>query len=307
MKLLLIMSKENAGKKNKDLSIKKNIKRNTIAYNPSIDKKTLLSFAEINKNKKKKRKRRYLKDIYGLVSYVIDEEVDKKELNKIPYTQALRIDKRNYFDMFLSFLANEIDLIKIFYYKNPFEHISLSLSLYAFESCLDFTLNCFLCNDDVVSQKFHNNGSIRFITSFSLSLMSNIFSSVLVFLVGKLADYAEILEHILKEIFKESKYFITIEKFKKCLIIKLTLFFILQIIINLSMCYYLMIFCTIYHKIQGNIMLNYLLGFSQSLLLSLGIAIFSSLLRFLSLKYKWKYIYYTSKHLFEKSNIEILF
>lgn len=96
------------------------------------------------KFKKKKKKKSVVKDIYGLVSYTIDEEVDKKEYNKIPYTQALRIDKRHFFETFISFLANEIDIVKIFYYRNPYSHISITFPLYIFELCLDLTFNCFL-------------------------------------------------------------------------------------------------------------------------------------------------------------------
>ena len=73
------------------------------------------------------------------------------------------------------------------------------------------------------------------------------------------------------------------------------------------MCYYLMIFCTVYHQTQGNIIFNYFIGICESMTLSLGLAIIVSFIRYLSLKYKWRYMYYTSKHLFEKSNIEILF
>ena len=43
------------------------------------------------------------------------------------------------------------------------------------------------------------------------------------------------------------------------------------------------------------------------MLLSLIISIVISLIRYLSLKYRWKYIYYTSKHFFEKENIELIF
>ena len=193
------------------------------------------------------------------------------------------------------------------YYRNPYVHISISLSLYVFELCVDLTFNCLLFTDDVVSQKYNNKGSLKLFTSFSLSLMSNIISSVLVFLIGKLADYGDTLESILTEIFKRNKYFLTYVKFKKYLAIKLTLFFILQMQINICMCYYLMIFCTVYHKTQGSIMLNYIIGIFQSMILSFGIALFCSFIRFLSLKYKWRYLYYTSKHLFENSNFEVLF
>jgi len=258
------------------------------------------------KLKKKKNKRSVIKDIYGLVSYTIDEEVDKKEYNKIPYIQALRIDKRHFFETFISFLANEIDIIKIFYYRNPYSHISITLPLYTFELCLDLTFNCFLFNDDIVSQKYHNNGNIQFITSLIVSCMANIISSFISYIVGKLVDYEDIFENILKEILEKEKYYITFRKFKKFLAIKLTLYFILQTIANVFMLYYLVIFCTIYQKTQVNIIFNYFIGVCESIFLSLGIALLSALMRIYSLKYRWPYIYYISKHLFETSNIEVL-
>ena len=257
------------------------------------------------KFKKKKKKKNIVKDIYGLVSYTIDEEVDKKEYNKIPYTQALRIDKRHFFETFISFLANEIDIIKIFYYRNPYSHISITLPLYTFELCLDLSFNCFLCNDDIVSQKYQN-GNIRFITSLIVSCMANIISSFISFIVGKLVDYEDIFENILKEILEKGKYYILFQKFKKFLAIKLTIYFIVQTIINVCMFYYLVIFCSVYQRTQVNIVFNYFIGVCESILLSLGIALLCALMRLFSLKYRWPYIYYISKHLFETSNIEVL-
>ena len=61
-----------------------------------------------------------------------------------------------------------------------------------------------------------------------------------------------------------------------------------------------MIFCTIYHKTQGRIMINYIVGIAQSIAISVGLTIIISLIRYLSLKNKWKYIYNTSKYFFEK-------
>ena len=235
----------------------------------------------LNKKKfsKKNLRQIIIKDELGLVSYISDEQVDKKELNGVPYTQALRIDKRNYIEMFFSVLFHEISIIDIFYYKNPYNHLSLTLSIYIFELCLDLTLNCLLYTDDVVSVKYNNNGSIGFFTSLSLSFMSNIFASIIAFIVGKLADYGDILEMILKNSIKQKQYFLNIIKFKKYLALKLTGFFILQAIKNLCMCYYLMIFCTIYHQTQGSIMVNYIVGIAESMLISLGLSIFTSIIR----------------------------
>ena len=253
-----------------------------------------------NKNSSLKKKKGMTKDIYSLINFINDEEVDNKELNDIPYTQALRIDKRTWFKMFLSVTAHEIEIINIFYYRNPYNHLTIVFSTYTFELCLDLTLNTLLYTDDVVSEKYNNNGSLEFFTSLSLSFMSNIISSIIAFIVCKLADYADVMELMITNVAKERQYISNVIKFRKYLSIKLTLFFIIQMIINLAMCYYLMIFCTVYHKTQGSIMLNYLLGIAQSIGISFGLALITSLIRYLSIKYRWRNIYYTSKYFFDK-------
>ena len=236
---------------------------------------------------------------FNFIRFTHDDQVDQKELNTIPYTQALRIDHRNYFQMLISVLAHEIQIIDTFYYKSPFNHLSIALSIYIFELCLDLTLNCLLYTDDVVSEKYKNNGNIEFFTSLTLSFMSNIISSLIAFIATKLANYADVLEFIIKESVLKKDYFLSIVKFKKYFNLKLTFFYILQIIINFGMCYYLMIFCTIYQKTQGSIMKNYILGIGQSLVISLGLTIIISLMRYLSLTYRWKSFYNSSKYLFE--------
>ena len=228
------------------------------------------------------------------------ELIDPKEINIIPYFEAIRFDDRNYAQMFLSVIFSEIKIIRIFYYKNTFEHLSIILSEYTFELCLDLTLNCLLYTEDVISEKYNNNGSIKFFTTLSLSFMSNIISSIISFFICKLSDYVEFFELIIHDVTDKSKYLLNMLKFKKYLCIKLSAFFIIQTIFNLMMCYYLMIFCTVYHKTQGSIMINYLTGIAESMAISFGLALITSLMRYLSLRCRWKSIYYTSKYFFEK-------
>ena len=228
-----------------------------------------------------------------------EEKVDNKDLNIIPFSQALRMDKRNFFQIFLSVLSHEIKIISIFYYRHPYEHLSIILSHYMFELCLDLTLNSLLYTEDVISEKYNNNGSIRFFTSLSLSFISNIISSIIAFFLSKLSDYAEFLDLIIKDVMEKSKYYLNIIKFKKLLCIKLTAFFFIQTLINLAMCYYLMIFCTVYHNTQGSIMINYLTGVAESMIISFALTLITSIMRTIGLKCGVKSIYYTSKYFFE--------
>ena len=65
------------------------------------------------------------------------------------------------------------------------------------------------------------------------------------------------------------------------------------------MCYYLMIFCTVYHNTQGSIMINYLTGVAESMIISFALTLITSIMRTIGLKCGVKSIYYTSKYFFE--------
>ena len=64
-------------------------------------------------------------------------------------------------------------------------------------------MNALLYSDDVVSQKYHNNGNLDFITSLSLSLASNIISSIAIWIIEKLTNYHEILQILVENVQKE--------------------------------------------------------------------------------------------------------
>ena len=228
-----------------------------------------------------------------------NKEIDKKEINILPYTKALRLDDRNFIQIFFSVLFNKIEIINIFYYKNESVHLSLTLSIYISSLLLDLTLNCLLYTDEEISEKYHNDGKLEFFTSISLSFFANIISGIIMFIVIKLTEYASILEIIIRDISDQNNYYINILRFKKYMKIKLSIFYIIQFILNVLMFYYLTIFCAVYNKTQGSIIVNYLYGILESLLFSLGLTITISLIRFLSIKYKWKSIYNASKYFYE--------
>ena len=290
------IKKTNKDKKLLNNNLKKigSSKKKINLFNINESSKNFIITNSKNMYKVKSRKR-----FFELSEYGNDKSISKEELNHVPYTQALRIDDRDFMQMFLSILAKEIKIISIFYYKNPLVHLSLTTSIYLFESLLDLTLNCFLYTDDYISEKY-NNGNLKFITSILLSLMSNIVSSIITYYVVGLVEYTELLEMILNQIVDKKFYFLNIMKFKKYLTIKLVIFYSLQTLLSLCMCYYLTIFCIIYRQTQGSIMINYLTGIAQSVTISLILSFVTSFLRYASIKNKIKILYNTSKYLFEK-------
>ena len=228
-----------------------------------------------------------------------DDNVEKRELNNIPYRQALRIDKRSFFQILLSVLSNQIEFLSLFLYRHPYSHFTLTISIYLFELLLDLTMNCFLYTDDIVSEKYHNDGNLSMFTTLSLSFISNIISSIVVFIIAKLTNYPEIIESIIFNVKNKRKYIENIARLFKYIKLRLGLFYFLQITFIVIMTYYLFIFCTVYHKSQSSIMVNYIVGACISLSISVGLTLIISILRAISIKYHYYQLFNISKYLYE--------
>ena len=214
--------------------------------------------------------------------------------------KALRIDKRNKLEIFMSVFANGIGFLNLFYFKNDYSHFSLTISIYIFELLFDLLMNSFLYTDDVVSEKYHQEGKLSMITSLSLSFISNIISSLMVYIIAKLTNYPEFLEIIISNVKKEKKYYDYIIRFMKYIKIRLGIFFFLQLSSILLMIYYLFIFCTVYHQSQTSITINYIIGALTSLAISTVLSIIISILRIISLNYHFKKLYNISRNIYDK-------
>ena len=229
-----------------------------------------------------------------------EENIEKDKLNEIPYGQALRIDNRNFFQILLSVFVYKIGLLNLFCYRNPYTYFSLSSTVYLFEVLLDITMNCFLYSDDVVSEKYHNNGSLSMVTSFTLSIISNIISSIIASIVSHLTDFSELFDAIVVSVKYKKRYLENMIKFLRNIKIMLTIFYILEILLILLMTYYLFIFSTVYHYSQVSIVINYIIGATTSLAISVGLTLIISILRIASIKYHSNRMFNISRYIYDK-------
>ena len=248
--------------------------------------------SENKKNDEIDFKKLYLKKIR-----LNDEDVDINDYNTLPYTQALRIDKRNIFLIFMNLIKMKIDIISIIFYPEEYTNRTLLISTYLLDFLFNYFMNALLYSDDVVSQKYHNNGSLNFVTSLSLSLASNIISSIAIWIVKKLTNYHELMEYLVKNIYNEKDFIYFFYKIHRFLKIKISIYFILNFIVVVAITYYVFIFCIIYKKSQISLLSNYFLGIAESMLKTLVITFVVCILRFVALKIKSKRIYRTSVYL----------
>ena len=145
---------------------------------------------ETKKEKTERRlvKRRKSKKITSQTS-LFNEKINKKEeeekkekeeeesINELPYTKALELDKRNIFHIYYSFLVEKLEFINIFCTGNRFK-IILFIE-YLLSLLINFFFNALLHSDEVVSHKYHNNGSLDILVSLVLSILSNIVTAIL--------------------------------------------------------------------------------------------------------------------------------
>ena len=286
-------------------SNKKSIKR---CSNQEINNNILINFTDVNENndeikshESQDNENEELKIDFNFrhLININDNDINNEEINNVPYTQALRVDKRDTFQIFISVIKYEIGFLKLYFYKNSYSHFSIDISIYLFELLLDLTMNCILYSDEVVSQKYNNEGKLSKITTLTLSIISNIISSFIVYLISYLVDYVEVIEAIIKNVKYMKDYHINIIRFFKYIKVKLGFYYFFEFIINMFMTYYLFIFCTVYHETQGSILINYITGALISFITSVGIAIIISVLRSASIKYKNARLFNISKYLYE--------
>ena len=197
----------------------------------------------------------------------------------------------------MSLLKKKIEIISILFFPEDFTHKSLTLCIYTLDFLLSFFTNALLYTDDVVSEKYHNNGQLDLFTTLFLSLTSNIISFIIMFLIKKIVTYNEYLSRMVSDIYKKSEYILTFKKLYLVLKIKVYLFYIISSILSLFITIYLLIFCQIYSNSQRSLIINYLMGLIESVSYSIGVPLIICILRYLGLKNKIIYLYRTSVYL----------
>ena len=175
-----------------------------------------------------------------------DKTINNDEVNEISFEQALRVDKRDCIQMFFSVFAYKVQILNLIFYLNPLSSFYIIFLVYLLDVFLDIVMNCLLYTDDVVSEKYHNEGELSYITTLSLSIISTAIASFVSAVLENLTNYISILQEILYNSKNEQKCHINMKRFFKYLYKRITCFIFVDIILISALSYYLIIFCSIY-------------------------------------------------------------
>jgi chemotaxis protein histidine kinase CheA len=220
--------------------------------------------------------------------------LNDEEMNSLYYEEALVIDKRSYFQYYLSLIRKKQLLIFTFYPNNDYNFTALKILLFIVSFSLYFTINGFFFNDDTMNKIYEDNGSYNILTTLPQIFYSSVVSAVINMILKKLSlTESQILE--IKKEKDKKKAQDKAKKTKYSLSIKLIIFLVLSIILMLFFWYFISCFCAVYINTQKQLIGDTFLSFGLSMLYPFGLNLLPGLFRIPALrapkkdkKYKYK-------------------
>ena len=204
------------------------------------------------------------------------------ELNLLSYQEALKSDKRKYFEYYISLVRTRHLLIFSFFNNSDYNSRIIKINLFFFTFAVNFTINALFFNDSTMHKIYEDGGQFDFIYQLPQILYSTLISSFLIILVKQLAlSEKNVLRIKNSESNNISKKLISESKAINC---KFIAFFIIVLILLLFFGYYVGCFCAVYKNTQIQLIADTLLSFSISLLYPLILYFIPGLFRIPSLK-----------------------
>ena len=230
-----------------------------------------------NKNKSNKEK---IKSYEKILKY------NDTEMNNFIYKQALKKDKRTFFQYYISLLKLGHLLIFSFYNNRDYNIRIIKMFLFFFFFAVHTTINALFFNDNTMHTIYIEEGDYNIIYQIPQILYSFLISSG----INALINFLSLSENdIIK--FKNEKMSHLPNKYvklKTILKIKFTLFFIIALILLIFFWYYISCFCCIYANTQIHLIKDSCISFCLPLLYPFAIYLLPAMLRLSALKSKKK-------------------
>ena len=217
--------------------------------------------------------------------------LDNYELNDLEFEEAIKLDKRNFIEIYWSLLKREHLFIFTFITKDDHNIVFIKYSTFFFLLCTDMAMNVFFFSDETMHKMFLDYGKYNFIQQIPQIIYSTIVS--------------KIIETILSYLSFTDKYFYQIKGDKtiskssvldimKCIQIKIAFYFVFTSVMFIFFWYITTCFCSVYRNTQSafikDSISSCLLGFLDTLIIYL----FVTFLRIIVLKtnkFKKEWIY----------------
>ena len=245
---------------NKDINIKNNIiiaNKNKLIEDIPFPKKNSL-----NKSKE------YLSDY---------------ELNKLQYKEAIKYDKRTYFQYYWSLLKKGNLFLFSFIPNKDYNSMVIKICLFFFSFGLYYTVNALFFTDSTMNKIYEDNGKYDFIYQIPKIIYSNLICTVINLIVRILSlsekDILKMKKIVINELLMQK-----VKKIRQCLIIRFIIYYIISFFLLFIFWFYISCFCAVYKNTQLHLIKNTLISFSLSLIYPFGYYLIPGIFRLPALR-----------------------
>ena len=216
------------------------------------------------------------------------------ELNLLDFSTAKKNDKRDYIEIYISYVKTRHPLISSFFPINDYNLMSIKICLLFFTLALNIFVTSLFFTDDTMHKIVEDEGLFNFLYNLPLTIYSTIISIIINIIIKKLALSEYTIIEIKKENKLEDKEQLA-KKIKKNLIIKFLLFFIFVFLLLLVFWFYIGCFCAVYANTQIYLIKDTLISFAFSLTIPFVKYLFACLIRIKSLNKPGQCLYNISQ------------
>ena len=208
------------------------------------------------------------------------------ELNTMTYNQALKIDKRAFYQYYISLIKRKHPVIFSFFPITDYNSIIIKFDLFYLSFSFYYFFNALFFDEKVIHKIYEDEGIYNFVYLVPFVMYSFILSHFLFITV----KYFSLSEKNISQI-KIDKNDDNTDKIKRKIIIKYFLFFIISIAFLSFLWYYLSSFGAVYQNTQTYLLKNTMISFGISFLYPFIINIIPVIIRIYSLNKKKESMY----------------
>ena len=213
------------------------------------------------------------------------------DIQDLDYEDAIIYDKRSYLRMCFGFLVDSQIILNTFCTDNNLDLFVIKLSFLVFTFQISFFLNAFFYTDEYISDAYHNNGILDFISGLPKSIYSFVATLIITNLLKMLSSSKYELIRVIRRNVKFQNYTniinIKLAKLRK----KLIIYYILLFLLGAFFLYYVTVFCGVYRYSQKYWFIGCLESFGMDFSVALIICMFLGLFRYISVKKHIKCFY----------------
>ena len=204
------------------------------------------------------------------------------ELNELNYKEALKKDRRTFFQLYLSLLKTKHILIFSFFQLNDYNSYMIKIYIFFFTFAMNYVVSAMFYTDSTMHKIYIEDGSFNINYQLPQMFYSFIISTVL----GNILNLLGIYEGNIAEFKKIQKPNKNQRKVLLNIKMKVILFYFIDYILLLFFWIYLGCFCAVYKNTQIHLLLDVSSSFALSLVTPFISILLPCLFRILSLKNK---------------------